>query len=462
MSRLESIYARLPIPLQNVACTVEGWRANRVRFGPGWDIAQAEVLARGNLSASDTRALRDDRLRVFLRHARDSVPYYRERWMRLQIDIDEIESLEDLHGLPILTKSDVQDAVGALVSQAIPAKKRVPVHTSGTTGGGLRFFVTRRAVQEQWATYWRYWDWHGITPEQLCAFFGGRSVVPARQDEPPFWRSAASQRRLLFSAHHMSPRNLSYYVDELRRSKPRWIHGYPSLISVLASYLLETGNDLGYPVRWVTTGAENLLPQQRVLIERAFGVRPRQHYGSTEAVAQFSECPLGALHVDEDFAAVEFVEDDNGRTRIMGTNLSNLATPLIRYEVGDLGTLSAEACACGRPGRVVSTLDGRQEDYVVTRRGARVAALNHIFKDMVRIREAQLVQSRPGEVTIRVVRADDYSAADENMLLGEAAKRLGDDMEIRVEHASQLPRTTTGKLRLVVSEIGSPEHMTHS
>ena len=181
----------------------------------------------------------------------------------------------------------------------------------------------------------------------------------------------------------MSPSNLPHYLGELRRSKPPWIHGYPSLIAVVASYVLETGYDLGYPVRWVTTGAENLLPQQRVLIERAFGVQPRQHYGSTEAVAQFSECPLGVLHVDEDFAAVEFVEDEHGCTQIVGTNLSNTATPLIRYEVGDLGMLSLERCPCGRPGRAVAALDGRQEDYVITRRGARVAALNHIFKDMV-------------------------------------------------------------------------------
>jgi hypothetical protein len=30
------------------------------------------------------------------------------------------------------------------------------VHTSGTTGGGLRFPLTLRAVQEQWAIWWRY------------------------------------------------------------------------------------------------------------------------------------------------------------------------------------------------------------------------------------------------------------------------------------------------------------------
>ena len=70
MSRLDSIYARLPIPLQNVACTMEGWRANRARYGRGWDGIRAEVFARGHLTALEIRAVRDERLRMFLRHAR--------------------------------------------------------------------------------------------------------------------------------------------------------------------------------------------------------------------------------------------------------------------------------------------------------------------------------------------------------------------------------------------------------
>ena len=38
-------------------------------------------------------------------------------------------------------------------------------------------------------------------------------------------------------------------------------------------------------------------------------------------------------------------------------------------------------------------------------------------------------------MTVRVVRAEGYSPADEDMLLRETSKRLGEDMEIRVEHA---------------------------
>ena len=90
---------------------------------------------------------------------------------------------------------------------------------------------------------------------------------------------------------------------------------------------------------------------------------PGPALGLAEAVANISECERGRLHVDEDFAAVEFVPEQTGRRhRIVGCNFTNLATPLLRYDTGDLAVLDDDGCDCGRPGRVVASVDGRQED----------------------------------------------------------------------------------------------------
>jgi len=251
----------------------------------------------------------------------------------------------------------------------------------------------------------------------------------------------------------MSPENLPYYISELRRKQPLWLHGYPSLLALLASYILENKLELGYRARWITIGAENLLPQQSDLIEHAFGVRPHQHYGMAEAVANFSECDHRNLHVDEDFAAVEFVPNSGGGYRVIGTNFSNLAMPLLRYDVGDTVTLQNGTCACGRPGRIVSGVDGRAEDYVILKNGAKVGRMDHIFKDMVHIREAQIVQKYPGEMTINIVPGHKYSDSDNVRLLEETFKRVGKDMTVKIEYVEKIARSKTGKLRFVVSEV---------
>jgi phenylacetate-CoA ligase len=226
--------------------------------------------------------------------------------------------------------------------------------------------------------------------------------------------------------------------------------------------MLERKIDPGYCVRWITIGAENLLPQQAELIQQAWGVYPLQHYGMAEAVANISECQHGRLHVDEDFAVVEFIPNPDGPGfKIIGTNFTNLATPLLRYDVQDLVTLTDVTCACGRPGRVVASVDGREEDYIILRNGARLGRMDHIFKDSVNIREAQLYQKNPGEMTIRVVRSERYSKADETALLNEVQKRVGSNIEMRVEYVERLERSSTGKLRFVISDMpaGQLEHM---
>src|SRR5690606_21955337 len=130
--------------------------------------------------------------------------------------------------------------------------------------------TTAQALQVQWATWWRYWRWHGIQPGTWCGYFGGRSVVPVRQKFPPYWRINYPGRQILFSAYHMNPGNLGHYMDELRNRRPPWLHGYPSQLALIASHMIDTGYDLGYQPQWVTVGAENLLPHQVTAIAAAF------------------------------------------------------------------------------------------------------------------------------------------------------------------------------------------------
>ena len=456
LSRLdvEALYRRLPIPLQHVVCSVEGRRLERQRYGRDYRSVLESAKRRASASWEEASAYRDARLNAFVRHCVETVPYYRRWFAENRVDSDAVRTMADLQMLPILTKAEVQADVSDFQSETVPRRQRVATHTSGSTGAGLRFTTTAGGVREQYATWWRYRAWHGLEHGIWAGHFGARSVVPASQGAPPYWRYDRPGRRVLFSGYHMSEGRLGAYVDELRRRRLPWLHGFPSTLALLATYVVEQGIELGYEIRWVTVGGENLLAAQAEVMARAFGVRPLQHYGLAEAVANISECERGRLHVDEDFAAVEFVPEQTGRGhRIVGCNFTNLATPLLRYDTGDLAVLDDDGCDCGRPGRVVASVDGRQEDYVELGNGARLGRMDHVFKDLTNIREAQIVQSRPGEIEVRVVRGGAYAPSDERELLREMVKRVGEETVVRIRYADRLERGPSGKLRFVVSEI---------
>ncbi len=458
LTRLKTIYRRvyprLPIAFQNVALSTVGWHNDITVRGRGFARLLDEYEARTFADSRDIQELRDARLKAFLLHAYETVPYYRELFDRARLHPQDVATLSDLAPIPITSKADVQERQSEFLSSSIPRRRWKHVSTSGSTGSGLVVTTTLEAVQEQWAVWWRYWRWHGIERGTRSGLLGSPSAVPVRQQTPPFWRYNRAGHVLVYSSLHTSSDNIRYYVEELRRRKPPWLEGLASQIALIASYLIETKSDLGYEIRWVTTSSENLLPQHADLIEKAFGVRPRQHYGMVEAIANFSECDKGKLHVDEELGAVEFIPVSGNLYRVVGTNISNPAMPLIRYECNDHVTIDpGESCFCGRPGRVVTRVDGRQEDYVVLRNGVRLGRIDRIFLSTPNVREAQIRQEKIGEITVLVRRGTRYTREDEAHLSSEIVKTIHDGSKISIEYVDEIKRTDSGKLRLVVSSV---------
>ena len=449
---LENIYFILPGWAKNIAINLEGYRTKKNRYSPTFFSLLEEVNKRTFWSRNEIIVFRNKRLRKFIAYCYKFVPYYQRKFKEWGVDPFSIKTLEDLSDkVPILTKKEVQNNVNDLISEKIPKKDRIISHTSGTTGGGLHFLTTTESIQELWAVWWRYRQWHGIKFNTLCGYFGGRTIISPKQIRPPFWRYNYPGKQIIFSSYHMSKDNLKYYIEELNRAKPLWLHGYPSLLSLLASYIIESGKELSYKLKWITIGAENLLSYQKKLISDAFGINPIQHYGLAEAAANISQCEKGNLHVDEDLSAVEFIPNSFGSFKIIGTNFTNLATPLLRYDTQDLAMPIEGDCPCGRPGRLVKQIDGRLEDYVILKNGAKIGRLDHIFKDLIMVREAQIYQVYPGKIEMRIVKREGYSDKDEKKLLKETYSRLG-DIDISIKYVKSLERTKTGKLRFVISK----------
>jgi len=434
-----------------VACTAIGGWTNHGRYGGGFGRRLAAAVERASWPEEKVLAYRDARLRTVLRLAAET-PHYRRIFASLGGDWHDFATPTGLGNLPILTKLEVQAHPDEFRPERKPPHTKM-VHTSGTTGAGLCFLTTSDAAQEQWAIWWRYRKRLGIDRRMRCGYFGGRAIVPVGQERPPYWRHNYAERQLLFSSYHMAPDTLGAYVEELRRFRPPWIHGYPSLLALLASYLVDTGQELRFPLRYLTVGAESLLPAQREKMLTAFGVEPHQHYGASEAVANISECADKRLHVDEDFSLVEFVptQADPGVAEIVGTCVTNEATIFLRYATSDTTEFPMEArCSCGGWGRVVKDIDGRVEDYLRLPGGRVLGRLDHVFKDLTSIREAQIQQISQDKLRLLVAPQPTWDVEDEVRLRAELTARIGHATEVDIVLVDSVPRTQAGKLRLVV------------
>ena len=367
---------------------------------------------------------------------------------------EEAATPEGISKLPILDRRVVNANLQRFHNPFITKGKVLERETSGTTGTPLKFPVEEAAHREQWAVWWRYWMRHGIKLGTWSGLCGGHPIVPQGSKSQRFWRTNWPLKNVMFSNYHMSKAHLPRYLKEIKRRKLTWLHGYPSSLVLLAEGALAAGIELPQ-LRWITTGAETLRDMQGEKIRLAFGVDAIQHYGLSEGVANISQCPAGNYHVDEDFSYVELIPHPQipGVHKIVGTNFANPAFPLIRYDTGDLAVIKEDGCKCGLPGRAVSRILGRVDDYIVTPEGNSVGRLDHIFKGIDGIREAQIVQESPGQLLYRISKSGSEESINETLILERSRQFLGSKMKIAFEYVDKIYRTGSGKMEFVVSHL---------
>ena len=447
--RIEKLYSSMPIFVQNFLCNIKGVQINHTRYNAGFDKMLRDFCDRGEWSNEERCSFRDERIRSLVRHCYETVPYYRKQFDKIGIKPADIKGLKDLSILPIIDKQTINENREQFISSKIGNYKKNHGHTSGSTGAGFKFVTTEESIHAQWATFWRLYIKSGIRWMERQGTFSGQLIVPASQKNPPYWRYVNSQNRVYFSAYHQQEGNLQKYYDEIWKSKITWLSGYPSLISLLADYILRNGLD-NPGVLFVSTGAENLYGSQEAQIKKAFkGAKFLQVYAQAESVAFFTQEADGRIWVDEDAAAVEFVPDASGGFDIVGTNLYNYAMPFLRYSTADKAQYTIEKD--GR--RRITSIDGRKEDYVVLPTGEKLGRLDYAFKDAVNISESQVYQKKDYSIVIRVVLKSDDGKQDVMKAQKWLREATQAKVPISVEFVETIERTNTHKLRYVISEV---------
>ena len=461
MNRLQAtIYGALPIAVQNALCTLDGYRRSRDRFTPHFTakLAEWEGSVGDPVEAHHARQLAE--LKALLLRAKAQTRYY--KFLpdpALGGDSDPKAALDAiLKEIPILEKSVYRARTNDFLAADMRPSDYVERSTSGTTGTALRIFDSRERFAENYAAVWRQRRSFGVSLDDPFFAFTGQVTTPLAQKDPPFWRTDRHSGRVLFSAYHMSPENLTAYIDQILELPARYGEGYPSALHIISRSMIDEGRCLPEGrLKAIFTSSESLLPHQRAAIETAFGAPIRDHYAATEHVVSMTACELNMLHVDMEFGIVELEvqeeTDEWSRGPLIVTGLGRPAAPMIRYRIGDVGTRSKKPCGCGRPGDVFFDIDGRIEDYILTPDGRRVGRMDHVFKGRFDIAEAQIIQDSPTALRVLIVPGSEWNDEGRRRLRRSLEGRLGQGMEIQIEIVEQIPREPNGKLRAVKSSV---------
>jgi phenylacetate-CoA ligase len=457
--RLESIYYKSPVFLQNALVSFYGLSLRNRRYGGDSRGYHKRLLKSQFLTKDGIDALTNAEFVRVAKHALETVPFYRQWSRESGVGAGDIKDLRDITRLPVITKSMVRDDPFHFCSSARPASRGlIKLHTSGTSGSPLTVYCDRESRRRHYAFFSRLRSWFGVEQDCRRATFLGRVIVRPEQDKPPYWRLDRWQNTLVFSSYHMSDSNLGAYYRKLYDFQADEIIGYPSSLFALAKYMKDRGLD---PIRskLVITTAETLPGHYRDIIEEQFDASLIDQYGCAEMTHFVSQCEHGTYHIHPEHGIIEIL-DAGGGTPLSGapgeavcTGFTNYTMPLIRYRIGDTLTSGPEGCHCGRHFPALSSIVGRTDDILMTPDGRPLGRLDPIFKGIEGLFETQIVQTEKNHLLFKVITSRDFQTESSQRLEKEIRKRVGTEMEIEIRIVDEIPRDKNGKFKAVISLV---------
>lgn len=168
-------------------------------------------------------------LSKLLNHAYEHVPYYTKVFEKLGLTPKDIQFIQDLQKLPILTREIIQKNINNLKANNYPVSKFKLYRTGGSTGQPLLFYIEKGIW---WARQTAYnktlMEWAD------CSFFD-RCVHITGDELPSKYQFLG--RALVLSSFYMNDEYMPIFIEKIRKLKPKYFLGFPSAITNLANYM---------------------------------------------------------------------------------------------------------------------------------------------------------------------------------------------------------------------------------
>jgi phenylacetate-CoA ligase len=332
-----------------------------------WDPVETEPRER-------LQELQLERLRATVERSLERQPVFAARLQEAGIsEAGEIASLDDVAQLPLSRKSDLREnyPFGLL---AVPREELVRVHASSGSHGKPTVVGYTAADLDAWTEVMaRCMTMAGVRPGMVIHNANGYGLFTGGLG---FHQGG---ERIGATVIPVSGGFTARQAMLLADLGGQALCATPSYALVIAQAIRDAGldpRDLALEIGLF--GGEPWTDEMRTELDRDLAINAVSFYGLSEMCGPgvAAECleARDGLHVQEDHFLAEVVDPESGQPLTEGaegelvfTTLAKEAQPLIRYRTGDIGSISIEACACGRTMARITALRGRLDDMLIIR-----------------------------------------------------------------------------------------------
>jgi len=352
--------------------------------------------------------------------------------------------------LPVVRKAELQSDPEKLLSSGFEPREIYINNTSGSSGHPLKFTKDYYTQARVWAAKKLFFNMHDIDIGDKEARFYGI---------PKNLKGHLTQRlkdlvlnRYRFVIFEMSDVIFKKWVEKFSRTKFDYIYGYTSSIVLFSRYLNEHNiviKKICPSLKVCMVTSETCTPEDKKIIEQAFGVKVVQEYGTTDAGLLGYECSSGNMHIPEENVFVEVNESGE----LLVTDMFNKTFPFVRYKVGDMAEVEESKCSCGSHNRIISKLMGRTNDVIKLPSGSISPGFTfyYVSRSLLEssgvLKEFIIRQTALDTFVFDVVSDSPLQSADIEELKRTAEEYLEPGLNIIVNQVKQIERPVSGKIK---------------
>ena len=388
------------------------------------------------------------KLDTLIKHSIKETQYYRN--IRMDAKIDDF---------PIINKNDIKRYQKYFLAKNLENTKLHLMSTSGSTGTPYTIMqdVNKRRRVEAEVIYYG----------EMCGYKLGEKYLNIKA-----WSKKIMESKYYHWKRNCIPIDATSLDEEALEYVGKWLHktnkikcliAYGSYLGILSLYLLNKGNTpKDFSISTIISGGDELTVETKQRLKDVFGATIVSRYSNQEngIIAQEGIIQNGFC-INRASYHLEFLKIDSDEeaspgepARIILTDLYNYATPIIRYDTGDIGIYSITV----NNQKIIKSIEGRMLDQIYDTKGRMIssivigAKLREAWPDYNKIGQYQLIQeSKRGYKLIL-----NYSIKDDNCLLVQTLKNLlGVDAQISIKNVNYIPITSSGKFKYVKNNLYS-------
>ena len=373
-------------------------------------------------------------------------------------------SFDNWDELPIMTKKEFQKPLSERLSKGFTPSNVYVNKTSGSSGNPFFFAKDKFCHALTWSNIINRFGWFGIDfNSSLQARFYGIPLdfIGNKKERVKDLLS----NRYRFTIFDLSDAVLEKVLLKFQNKKFDYINGYTSSIVLFAKFLQKKNivlTSVCPTLKCCIVTSEMLFDDDKMLLEKQFGVSVVNEYGASELDLIAFQNPEGEWQVNSETLFVEILDEENkvlpnGKEgRIVITSLYNKAHPFIRYDIGDVGILD-ENSTSKKP--ILKKLIGRTNDIAVLPSGKKSPGLTFyyvtksIIEDDGNVKEFVIKQTKIDTFDIEYVSELELTKAQIQQIEKAITTYLESGLTFSFNRKEKLERSKSGKLKQFVSLV---------